>query len=78
MNGPERRINAGAISATIWQNQGKDDSTYNTVSFERRYKDSNDEWKSTNSLRFNDLPKAALVLKKAYEYLAIKTDETVM
>jgi hypothetical protein len=44
---------------------------YKTVSFERNYLDRNDTWRTTNSLRINDLPKAALILQKAYEYLAL-------
>ena len=38
------------------------------------YTDKDGNWKSTNSMRINDLPKAALVLNKAYEYLVIKQD----
>ena len=39
-------------------------------------KDKNDEWQHTNSLRVNDLPKAALVLNKAYEYLVLRDTDT--
>ncbi|MFH1072012.1 MAG: hypothetical protein V1743_01130 [Nanoarchaeota archaeon] len=74
-NLPEKKFRAGAVSATIWQNQGKDSDgksvTYKTVSFERSYKDKNNAWQTTSSLRLNDLPKASLVLDKAYEYLAL-------
>jgi hypothetical protein len=74
-NRPEKKIRAGAITATIWQNQGQSKNgepvTYRTISLERNYKDKNDEWKSTNSFRLNDLPKVALVSQKAYEYLVI-------
>ena len=45
--------------------------SYATVSFERRYKDKNGEWKGTNSLNPNDLPKAAMLLMKAYEHLVL-------
>ena len=38
------------------------------------YKDKDGVWKSTNSLRVNDLPKAILVLNKAFEYISIKDD----
>lgn len=73
-NLPERKIRVGAISATIWKNEGASKSgepfAYRTVSFERRYKDKAGAWKSTNSLRHNDLPKASLVLAKAYEFLS--------
>jgi len=33
------------------------------------------EWNTTNSLRVNDLPKAALVLQKAYEYISFRNSE---
>ena len=75
-NQPEKKFRAGAISATVWQNEGqrKDGTTssFNTISFERGYKDRNGEWKSTSSLRITDIPKAVVVLNKAYEYLIMK------
>ena len=75
-NMPEKRFSTGALVATVWENQGKSkeggDVTYKTVSLQRRYKDLNGEWQSANSLRINDLPKASLVLQKAYEYLVFK------
>ena len=75
-NMPEKRFSTGALVATVWENQGKskegEEVTYKTVSLQRRYKDPNGEWQSANSLRINDLPKASLVLQKAYEYLVFK------
>ncbi len=72
-NQPEKKFRAGAVSATIWLNQGQNKKTgeinnYRTISIQRGYKDKNDQWQNTNSLRINDLPRAALVLKQAYEY----------
>ncbi|MBI2133331.1 hypothetical protein HYU11_01475 [Candidatus Woesearchaeota archaeon] len=64
---PEKKFKAGAVIATIWRNETSKGS-YASVQLERRYKDG-ETWKSTGSLRLNDLPKAALVLNKAYEYL---------
>jgi len=75
-NLPEKKFRSGAIAATIWSNEAVRDGnkvSYKTVSFERSYKDK-DEWKTTNSLRTIDLPKAILVLSKAYEYLALNSD----
>jgi len=73
---PEKKFRAGAISATIWQNDGqKRDGTvsvFNTISFERGYKDKGGNWKSTTSLRTADIPRAMVVLNKAYEYLVMK------
>ena len=74
-NLPEINFRAGAIVATIWNNENTtkegEKVVYKTVSFERTYKDKDDNWQTTNSLRMNDLPKASLVLNKAYEHLAL-------
>jgi len=71
---PVAKFSAGGITAAIWENQTKEGSPYNTVTMDKRYK-SGEEWKSTKSMRLNDLPKAILVLEKAYEYLALKGGE---
>ena len=78
-NVPEKRYVAGAVSATIWKNtteikSGKEIS-FETISLSRNFKNDKGEWKSTNTLRLNDLPKAAVVLNKAYEYLTLKEAE---
>lgn len=79
-NAPEKKFSTGAISATIWKNSGKSkagqDVEYRTITLQRRYKDKNDQWQSTNSLRVNDLPKASLVLNKAYEHLVLRDINT--
>lgn len=75
-NVPEKKFSTGVISATIWQNQGKGRNgeivSFRTVSFQRSYKDKNGIWQNSNSLRVNDLPKASLVLQKAYEYAVLR------
>jgi len=76
-NGPEKKFSTGAIQAAVWKNDGKSFKTgepveFNTVSLQRSYKDKQGNWKSTSSMRLNDLPRAALVLQKAYEYLVLK------
>jgi len=57
---PEKKIRAGAISATIWKNDvlEKPGTTFFSVVLERSYKDM-------------DVPKACVVLQKAYEYLVL-------
>ncbi|MBI4450690.1 hypothetical protein HY642_01830 [Candidatus Woesearchaeota archaeon] len=76
---PERKFRAGAVSATIWQNKGKSadgqEVEYPSVLFERSYKDKTGNWKTSNSLHTGDLPKAVVVLNKAYEYLSMKGRE---
>ena len=79
-NAPEKKFSTGAISATIWKNSGTSksgqDVEYRTITLQRRYKDKNEQWQSTNSLRVNDLPKASLVLNKAYEHLVLRDIST--
>ena len=74
-NTPEKKFRAGAISATVWKNETIKDGKvveYRTISFTRNYQDAKGEWNTTSSLRINDLPRARLVLDKAYEYLILK------
>ena len=80
-NFPEKKFSAGSVTATIWKNEHIDDAgtkkSYNTISFERVYKGKNNDWIKTNTLRINDIPKAILVLNKAYEFISLKkTQET--
>jgi len=75
-NQPEKRFSTGAISASVWQNEGKNKNgeafSYQTVNLQRRYKDKDGNWQSTSTLRLNDLPKAQLVLGKAYEHIVLR------
>lgn len=75
-NLPEKKFSTGVISATVWNNKAvqKDgqQGEYKTISLQRRYKDKSGVWQSTSYLRVNDLPKASLVLNKAYEYLVLR------
>ena len=74
-NLPEMKFKAGAISATVWRNTIKrkdgSDADVRSVTFQRSYQDKEGAWKNTSSLRAMDLPKAALVLNKAYEYIVL-------
>ncbi len=78
-NLPEKKIRAGAVSATIWLNKGKtatgEETEYKTVAVERSYLDKEGKWQTTNSLRVNDLPKMAVVAQRAYEYLVLNEQD---
>ncbi|MBI1970804.1 hypothetical protein HYS47_03585 [Candidatus Woesearchaeota archaeon] len=73
---PEAKFRAGPVCATIWNNVGQTreglPTEYKTVSFERSYKDKAGAWQTTSSLRLNDLPRAQVVLGKAYEYIVLQ------
>ena len=69
---PEITFRHGPCSASIFENEytrGGESFTVRTVSFQRSYLDKEGTWQTTNSLRVNDIPKAVLVLNKAYEFL---------
>ena len=78
MSKPEKVFKAGPVRASIFQNsaerQGKQ-ILFPKVVIEVRYRDKLGNWKGTNSLSLNDLPKAILALQQAYEYLMGKKDE---
>jgi hypothetical protein len=79
-NLPEKKFSAGAIQATVWRNEVKtktgEDAEFQTVSLQRSYKDKDGKWQTSSTLRAADLPKAILVLQKAYEHIALRdTDE---
>ena len=78
-NVPEKKFRAGPISATVWLNKGQaingEESEYRTISIERNYTDKEGKWHSNNSLRINDLPKAKLVLEKAYKFLLLQEQD---
>ena len=79
MNKPELNVKVGSIFVAVWNNEGQkptgETTNYKTVSFERRYVDKDNNWKSTSQLRTNDIPKAILALQKAYEHLMLAEPE---
>lgn len=78
-NGPKFEIRSGAMKVTAWENERKrqDGSTYTATSFvlTKSYKDEDaDEWKETKNLSLNDLPRASVLLSRAFEKEIISQD----
>ena len=76
---PEKRFRCGSCEAAIFENEiTRNDQaiTVKKTAIQKRYKDKDDEWKSTYSLDVNDIPKMILALSKAYEYLAMSEKNT--
>ena len=78
-NQPVKKVRAGAISVSIFENTGKgrngEARTFSSVVLQKRYKDKQGDWQTSGSLNVNDLPKAAMLLNKAYEYLVVRQVE---
>ena len=71
-NKPEITFKVGAVRASVFRNMIASNGhliPLPKVVIEVRYKDKTGQWKGTNSLSLNDLPKAVLALQKAFEYL---------
>ena len=68
---PVQQFKVGGIQVAIWQNESKEGQAFSSISMDKRYK-VGEEWRSTTSLKANDLPKAILALQKAYEFLSVK------
>jgi len=76
MSKPEKRFQSGGIEASIFENEIQHNgrtTKIKKVAFQKRYK-SSQGWKTTYSLDINDIPKAILVLSKAYEHLVLNSD----
>jgi len=70
-----KRFRCGACEALIFENEidtrdGRKVKVKNAV-LQKRYKDKNGEWSSTNSFDANDIPKALLALNDAYRYIVV-------
>jgi hypothetical protein len=69
---PEIVFRHGSCSASIFTNEydrGEDKFSVKSVSFQRCYRDKKGDWQTSSSLKVNDIPKAVLVLNKAFEYM---------
>jgi hypothetical protein len=69
-NPPAAKVRVGLISASIWQNE-TDKGTFHNVTFERRYRDAEGNWKSSHSYNAEDL----LALAKAADLAHTKIVE---
>ncbi|HRI87965.1 MAG TPA: hypothetical protein PK869_06865 [Candidatus Hydrogenedentes bacterium] len=72
---PEREFRVGAVRVTVWGNPryGSDGKTWvsHRVAMDRGYKDHDGNWKKADTLETDDIPKAIMALKRAYEYLTM-------
>ena len=74
-NKPEKVFQHGGVKAAIFVNEhekGGESFTRESISVQRVYRDKEGQFKTTTSLHVNDIPKAILVLQKAFDYLTVK------
>lgn len=68
---PDMKLKAWPITATVWENESEL-GEYESVQITRSYKDKEDNWMNTQSLRESDIPKTIFLLNKIYDYLLVK------
>ena len=75
MDKPKKEFRAGRVRATIWENEIEKDGQIrqmDSVRVEGTYRDGEGNWHASSSFLRGDLPKLELVVRKAYEYLALR------
>ncbi len=78
MTNPESRFTAGGCTATVFVilfRTPDEMKTAKNVVLERTYKDKNGAYQVSKSFSMNDIPKAILVLQKAYEHIVSQRAE---
>lgn len=65
---PIHEIKLGCIQAAIWRNTKTGSEAWFNVSLSRLYRDG-DSWKSTSSMRRDDLPLVAKAAEMAYSWI---------
>jgi hypothetical protein len=69
---PVAKFQAGQVSAALWENEITANGRQVTVlkaTVQRRYKDKDGEWKSSNSFSRNEIPLAIYTLQKCFEHI---------
>lgn len=75
---PDKKFKAGGLTATVWKGISPKGSTYFSVQLAKSYKDKENNWKTTSSLRESEVPKAMVLLQKAYEYVISQQTNSVL
>ena len=73
-NQPVKRLRVGGVSASVWRNETQQKGqavVTHSVSIQKRYRDGSGQWQTSGSFFMDDLPKLELVVRKAYEFLAL-------
>jgi hypothetical protein len=72
MTRPVAKFRAGQVSAALWENEitvnGRK-ATMLKATVERRFKDKDGQWKSSNSFSRNEIPLAIYCLQKSFEHI---------
>jgi len=77
---PVKEFRSGALKAAIWQNEREQAGRTvlaHSVRLQKRYRDAQGNWKDTDYLFLDDLPKVRLLVDECYRWIALReSDDT--
>jgi hypothetical protein len=76
---PIAKFRAGQVSAALWENEiqtGGRTVTVLKATIQRRYRDTDGQWKSATSFSRNEIPLAIHCLQKAFEKIVELQNES--
>lgn len=73
---PIKEFRAGGVAASVWVSKtpvnGRS-TTQHSIRVQKRYRDDRSgQWKTTTYFRPDELPKLALVVSRAFEFLSLR------
>lgn len=74
-NPPVAKVRVGLITASIWERE-TENGVFHNVSFERRYRDGDGNWKSSHSYDTQDLPLLAKAADLAHTKIIEAQNDT--
>jgi len=78
---PIKEFRAGTAVAAIWVSKNAVNGqslAQHSIRVQKRYRDDRSgEWKTTTYFRPDELPKLALVVSRAYEFLTLRQSEDI-
>ena len=76
---PRKTFRAGSVRASIWDNEVKlangEAVNMPKICVERRYKNEQGEWHSSNHFNINELAKLQAVIRAAFDFLVLREHE---
>ena len=65
------KVRVGGVHVSIWKGTNEKGWKRTRISIQRVYRDAEGNWKNTQYLGLNDIPKLILALQKAYEEITL-------
>jgi len=77
-NRPVKDFRSGGVAVSLWRNETEQNGrtvVTHSATISKRYRDKDGIWQDSSSFFLSDLPRLELVVRKAYEHLALRETE---